>query len=266
MRLADKTVVITGAGRGLGRECARLFAEEGASLVVTDVLEAEVEETAEMIRKDGGRATALRCDVSKLADHEAAVAKAVEEFGKLDVYYNNAGIAPRGNGSIPFEDLTEEDLVKNIEVNFTAAVFTAKAAIPQMRAQGYGNILYTSSASSLVGFPQFSIYGACKAGVNGLVRGLAVDLGKFNIRVNCIAPLYGMSAQFIMPDAPANTSYNEAVGFDTETSGMPLKGTVAPSLRDNAYGALYLASDESKWMSGVSIPTTDGGALSRISG
>jgi NAD(P)-dependent dehydrogenase (short-subunit alcohol dehydrogenase family) len=185
--------------------------------------------------------------------------------------FNNAGVAPRGAGRslgarVAFEELTEEDLRRNVDVNFLGGVFAAHAATPQMKAQGGGAILFTSSASAHVGFPGFAIYGAAKAGINGLVRGLAVDLGKYGIRVNCISPLFGMNADFTGPsgDVPTNKSRLELADWDPDAVPIPLKLSTPPTLRDNAFAALYLASDEARYVSGVSFPSTDGGTLAKV--
>jgi NAD(P)-dependent dehydrogenase (short-subunit alcohol dehydrogenase family) len=269
-RLQDKIVVITGAARGLGRACALLFADEGARLILTDIDAKNVEDTAQLVRKEGGQAMALRADVSKLADHHRTVHAAVSEYGHLDVMYNNAGVAPRGAGRVAFEDLTEEDLRTNVNINFMGGVFAAHAAAPQMKAQGGGVILYTSSASAHVGFPGFAIYGSSKAGINGLVRALAVDLGAYGIRVNSISPLWGMNADFTLtqhsPEQPLimDKSKLEMGQWDPAAAPMPLRLSTPPTLRDNALAALFLASDESRYVSGVSLIATDGGSLAKI--
>jgi NAD(P)-dependent dehydrogenase (short-subunit alcohol dehydrogenase family) len=269
-RLQDKVVVLTGAARGLGRACALLFAEEGARLVVTDVDADNVEQTAALVRENGGAAVALRGDVADLADHRKAVETAVAEFGRLDVMFNNAGVAPRGAGSIAFEDLGEDDLRTNVEINFLGSVFAAHAAVPQMRQQGGGTILFTSSASAHVAFPNFGIYGASKAGVNGLVRALAVDLGKYGIRVNCLSPLFGMNIDFTRshhaPDQPLmmDKARYELADWDPAAAPMPLKLSSPPTLRDNALAALFLASDETRYVSGISLVATDGGTLAKV--
>lgn len=267
MRLEDKTVLITGAGSGLGRESCLLFAEEGARIVVTDVNEERANGTAALVREAGGSAQALAVDVTNETQVRTAVEFTVQEYGKLDVMFNNAGIPSPGFGRIPFEELTEEAWRRVIDVNLTGVFFGCKHAVPALRENGGGSIVITSSAASLVGFKGFSIYGASKGGVNALVRGLAVDLGPDNIRVNAVCPMYGMSANFAMPDEAAvlGKSYEEVKEeWDPTTSRIPLKATRPPGLRDTAYAALFLASDESLYMSGVCLPTADGGTLSHV--
>jgi NAD(P)-dependent dehydrogenase (short-subunit alcohol dehydrogenase family) len=267
MRLENKVAVITGAGAGLGREAALLFAREGASIVATDIEGDRAEETAQLIRDAGGAARAQKTDVTSEAEVKGAIQSAVDEFGKLDVLYNNAGIPVPGFGTVPFWELSEADLRKVIDVNLLGVMFGCKHAVPPMRDNGGGAIVVTSSAGGLAAYPGFAAYCAAKGGVNQLVHALAVDLGQFNIRVNAICPTHGMSANFAMApgDPVLGKSYEEMAGdWDPHATPIPLKKDRPPSLLDNAYGALFFASDESAYMSGVVMPTCDGGTLSRV--
>jgi NAD(P)-dependent dehydrogenase (short-subunit alcohol dehydrogenase family) len=266
MRLADKSVLITGAGAGLGRESALLFASEGARVAVTDVDLGRAEETAKLVAEQGGTAIAIKVDVTNESEVHDAFESTVAEFGKLDVLYANAGIPVPGGGLIPFEELTESDMRRVIDVNLLGVMFCAKHAVAPMRAIGGGSIVVTSSAGGLVAYPGFAAYGASKGGVNQLVRALALDLGAHNIRVNAICPAHGMSPNFMLPadSEVVGKSYEELGGWGPTLEQVPLKAPRPPSLRDNAYAALFLASDESAYMSGVVIPTCDGGTLSRV--
>ncbi|MDH3706821.1 MAG: SDR family oxidoreductase [Acidimicrobiia bacterium] len=264
MRLPDKITLITGAGAGLGRECALLFAEQGAAVVATDVDGDRADATAAAIVAAGGAASALAVDVTDEQQVAGAVATTVERHGRLDVLFNNAGIQVPGFPSTRFEDFTEQQWRRTLDVNLTGVFFGCKHAVAPMRANGGGSIIVTSSAVSLASARNLAPYAASKGGVNALVRSLAVDLGADGIRVNAIAPLHGMSTNFFTGPGSEVTglSMEEARGpWDPMASGMPLKLDRAPSLRDNALAALFLASDESAYISGVCLPTTDGGVL-----
>ena len=266
MRLQDKVVVITGAGSGLGRESALLFAREGARVVVTDLSASRAADVAQQVRDAGGEAVGLAADVTVETDMQAAVAAAVDTWGRLDVMYANAGIGEIGFGSVAFEDLTLESWNAVQAVNLTGVFLAAKAAVPVMKAQGTGNIVVTSSASSFVAYPHFISYTASKHGVNGLVKVLSLELGRFGIRINATCPTHGMSANLPLPlDAEVlGTSYEQMGEWDKDAAAMPLRLDRPPTLRDNANVALVLASDDSAYMSGVCLPATDGGTLARV--
>ena len=266
MRLEEKVVVITGGGSGLGRESALLFAEQGAKVVVTDLQAARAEKVAGEVTEAGGHAVWLRADVRSEADMQAAVRLATDTHGRLDVLFANAGIGEIGFGSVPFEELTEENWDAVQDVNLKGVFLAAKAATPVMKAQGAGNIVVTSSASSYAAYPHFISYTASKHGVNGLVKVLSLELGRFGIRVNALCPTHGMSINLALaPDAEVlGKSYEQMQPWDKANAAMPLRLDRPPALRDNANVALFLASDESAYMSGVCLPATDGGTLSRV--
>jgi hypothetical protein len=268
MRLVDKVVVITGAGHGLGRDASRLFAAEGAKVVATDVVDTHVKSVVDEIRAAGGTAECARADVTVPEDMDAAVQTAVDAFGRLDVMYCNAGIPEVGFGTVPFVDTTLDAFNRVVAVNLTGVFLGAQSAARQfLRQGGGGTIVVTTSAAGLVAYPGFRSYVAAKAGANGLVKALAVELGEHGIRINALCPFHGMSANFAgaVDDAPLEHSYEELAGdWDKAAAPMPLKLDRAPSMRDSAYVALFLASDESAYMSGVCIPTTDGATYAKV--
>ncbi|GAA4484378.1 SDR family oxidoreductase [Rhodococcus olei] len=274
MKLNDKVAIITGGGSGLGRQSSQLFASEGARVAVVDIDPERAAGTVKLVQEQGGTAIDIVADVSDKAQVVAAVARTVEEFGKLDIMFANAGVVSRGGvpsvaggEQVAFEDLTEDDWHHVLGVNLSGVVYSAQAAVPAMKENGGGVILATSSAASLAAYHSIALYSATKAGVNGLVRGLSLDLGKHGIRVNAIAPTHGMSPNFL---APAGTpvvgqSYEEVAGpWNPAVSPIPLKLNRPPSLLDNARAALFLVSDDSAYVSGVTLPTTDGGTLARV--
>jgi len=274
MKLQDKVAVITGAGSGLGREAAQLFAGEGAKVAVVDIDGERAEQTTKLVEQQGGTALAITADVSDAAAIRGAVETTVAEFGKLDIMWANAGVVSRGGvpsvmggEQVEFEDLAEADWQHVLGVNLSGVVYSCQAAVPALKANGGGVILATSSAASFVAYHSIAMYSATKAGVNGLVRGLSLDLGKYGIRVNAIAPTHGMSPNFLMPAGSpvVGQSYEQVAGpWDPGVSPIPLKLQRPPSLRDNAKVALFLASDDSAYISGLTVPATDGGTLSRV--
>jgi len=273
-RLAGKVAVITGAGSGLGREASLLFAEEGARVVAMDILADRAETTVKLVTEQGGDAVAVHADTTVEADVQRTVRTALEHYGKIDIMWANAGIVSRGGvptvmggEQLEFEDFPLEDWSKVVAVNLTGPFLCAKHAVAPMRAAGGGAILVTSSAASFAAYHSIAPYSATKAGVNGLVRALSLDLGRYGVRVNAVCPTHGMSPNFLMePGAPVvGQSYEEMAGpWDPGVSPIPLKLNRPPSLRDNAYAALYLVSDEAAYVTGVSLPSTDGGTLARV--
>jgi NAD(P)-dependent dehydrogenase (short-subunit alcohol dehydrogenase family) len=274
-RFEGKSIIITGGGSGIGRECALWWAQEGGSIVVTDIDEQRARDVADDIDAKGGRAIARRVDVTSEADQEAAVAAAVAEFGRLDVMFANAGVPMAGFGAIPLEDFPEADWDKVNNVVCKGVFFSGKSACHQFKAQGDGgNIVVTISAGGLTAYPGFGAYNTGKSGAVGLVKSMAYDWGRFGIRVNAIAPTHGSSANFALASgAPVlGLSHEEAMlqqaGLSWDPVTMfpgPLKVSRPPSLRDNAAVATFLASDESQYMSGIVIPSCDGGSFARTS-
>jgi NAD(P)-dependent dehydrogenase (short-subunit alcohol dehydrogenase family) len=267
MRLAEKTVLITGAGSGLGRESSVLFASEGARVAVVDVDPDRAKETVSLVEQAGGSAIHISADVSVESEIADAVDATVELFGRLDVMWANAGITVPGRGAVLLEHLTEQAWDEVIDTNLKGVFFACKHAVRVMKPNHGGTILCTSSAASFVAYPGMAAYMASKGGVNALVKGLSMELGAFGIRINAICPTHGMSPNFFLGKGfpVVGQSYEEIAGpWDPSASPIPLKLNRPPGLRDNANVALFLASDDSAYMSGVCLPATDGGTLSRV--
>lgn len=266
--MQDKVVAITGAGSGLGREGALLFAAEGAQVVVSDVVPGRAQKVAGEIEAQGGTATAVDADVRVEADMNGMVRTAVDTYGRIDVMWANAGIPEPGFGMQPLAESSLDDWNNIFAVNTTGVYLAWKQTAQWMISNKRGGaLLATSSAASFTAYPGFPMYTASKAAVNGLVRAAALEFGKFGIRANALCPTHGMSINFALPPEAEvlGKSYEEMNPWDPDQRAMPLRLDRPPTLRDNAALALFLASDESIYMSGQSIQSADGGQFARTS-
>jgi NAD(P)-dependent dehydrogenase (short-subunit alcohol dehydrogenase family) len=252
MRLNDKVAVITGAAGGQGQAAARLFAEEGARLVVSDIDREGAEKTAQEIRDTGGEALALRTDVSREKDVAEMIRAAVDEFGTVDILFNNAGVGYSAADRLTMAsvvDTPEEDWDAVLAINLKGAAMGCKHAIPIMVENGGGAIVNNASINALVALSGADAYTAAKGGIVALTRVLAVDWGPRGVRVNCICP-GGVDTAMI---APAIAD-EEVLSFMLEST--PLGRLARPE--EIAQVALFLASDEASFMNGAIVPV-DGG-------
>jgi meso-butanediol dehydrogenase / (S,S)-butanediol dehydrogenase / diacetyl reductase len=245
VKLADKVALITGAGSGIGRGSALLFAKEGARIAVVDIDEESAAETARQINGQGGEAIAIRADVSSSDDARAMVDAAVKRWGAIDILYNNAAT----EGPICFAaQISVEQFDHVIGVNLRGTWLAMKYALPIMMQKRSGSILNVSSLAGLKATPGGAAYCASKFAVVGITQAVAIEYGKYNIRANCIIPGW------------IETPMVHRLFGGT----LPQSSVTAPPLRrigqpeDVAKAALFLVSDDADYITGTVFPV-DGG-------
>lgn len=261
MRLAGKVAMVVGAGQtpgpviGNGRATATLFAREGATVIAVDRERDRAEETAAAIRAEGGEAEALAADIATEASIAAAVARAIEAHGRIDVLHNNVGIVT-GAGDAPVEDMTEEAFDRVFAVNLRGMVMTCKHVLPHMRARGAGAIVNVSSMAAIDMHPHVG-YKTSKAGVVAFTEQLAYRNAQYGIRANVLLP--GLVDTPMAVDARAALAgvRREEIAAARDAR-VPLRRKMGTAW-DVAHAALFLASDEAGFITGVSVPI-DGGA------
>jgi NAD(P)-dependent dehydrogenase (short-subunit alcohol dehydrogenase family) len=248
-RLDGKVALITGAGGGQGRAAALMFAKEGAQVVVSDVKVEGGNETVQMVRAAGGQAEFIASDVSKAAKVEAAVQCAVGNYGALHIMYNNAAVLHRKDA--PVTTLDEEIWHQVLDIDLKGVFLGCKFAVPAIIAAGGGSIINTSSLAGLLGVGNVHAYTAAKGGVISLTRAVAMSYAKDKVRCNVICP--GAVDTPMMAHVLHSENRRLREGFER---GHPIGRVGTPE--DIAAMALYLASDESSWVTG-SVFTIDGG-------
>jgi 3-oxoacyl-[acyl-carrier protein] reductase len=244
--LAGRSVVVTGASRGIGKGIAKVFAKSGAKVLVVARTLSEAEATAEELKRDGGTASAVAADVTQMGDMQVMAETAQSRHGGIDVLCANAGIFPQGS----IEELSPEDWDHVLEVNLKGTFLSLKACLPYLKESDQGRVVITSSITGPVtGFPGWTHYGASKAGQLGFMRTACLELAKYKITVNAVLPgniltegLIAMGEEYLQSMA----------------ASIPLKtlGTV----EDIGYAALFLASKEAAYITGQTI-IVDGGQI-----
>jgi NAD(P)-dependent dehydrogenase (short-subunit alcohol dehydrogenase family) len=248
MRLANKTALITGAGSGMGRLAAQMFAREGARIVAADVIEGPLNETVASVEAEGGAITGLPMDVTDAGSVQAAIAAGVKTFGRLNVLYNNAGIFPDDDTSVVETD--ESAYQRVMDVNAKGVYLCCKYGVPELIKAGGGSVINIASFVALMGctVPQ-DAYTASKGAVLSLTRSLAVQYGRQGVRANAICP------------GPILTPMIESL-FPSEEERLKRLNRIPLGrfgrAEDIIYAGIYLASDESSWTTGTTF-VVDGG-------
>ena len=246
-RLKDKVAVVTGATSGIGEAVAVMYAAEGASIVLVGRNAEKGEATAAKIRENGGEAVFVRCDVTKKEDIENLKNAAYEKYGRVDILFNCAGVLVHK----PFLEQNDEDFELITQTNCRAYIWTMQAFIPEMVKAGRGNIINVASISSVWPEVNAYFYGAMKAAVTNLSRNVAKEFARKGIRVNCILP--GPINTNMTPDWVKNSKEAQQGMIDT----VCMVGRLGEP-EDIAYGAVYLGSDESSFVTGQNL-VIDGG-------
>lgn len=266
-RLQDKIAIVVGAGQspgptpaiGNGRATAMLFAREGAKVLSVDRSLESAEETAEMIRKEGGEAAAHAADVTVESDMQAMVDACVERWGRIDVLHNNVGISVEG-GDAPFTEITTEAFDKIVAVNLRSLVYACKYTLPVMRKQESGAIVNISSMAAWSNYPWVT-YKATKSAMIALTEQLAIQNAQYGIRANVILPGLMDTPMAVDRRAAAFDRPREEIAAERDAK-VPLKGKMGTGW-DVAHAALFLASDEAGFVTGITLPV-DGGASCRV--
>jgi len=253
-RVQGKVAIITGAGSGMGKASALLFAAEGAKLAVVDIDEANGRAVVAQIGQSGGEAIFVHADTGKDADLKNMVDTTVDAFGRIDIFWHNAGIV--GAGAI--EQTSEADFDRQIAVHVKGGFFGAKHVLPVMKKGGGGVILFTSSASGVRASPASPSYSIAKAGLQILAQCIALANGKYNIRANALCPgpvQTPLWPSFVgrNPDVIAPEALEKAF-----VARVPMGRMIQPE--EIARAALFLCSDEASVITGVIMPV-DGGYL-----
>src|SRR5437868_5721249 len=266
MRLAGKIAVIVGAGQspgegiGSGRATVLRFAQEGARILAVDRDLASAEETAALAGQDGGECIGFQADVTREATLAGAMAEAVRRWGRIDILHNNVGVSI-GGGDKPLEELTEEAFDRVAAINLRGTIMACKHAIPVMRQQRSGAIVNISSVAAFENTYPLVAYKVTKAGMVAFTQQLALQEAPHGIRANCILP--GLMDTPMAVDTRARASNRSRAEIAAERDAkVPLRAKMGTGW-DVANAALFLASDEANFITGVALPV-DGGALVKI--
>lgn len=245
--LKDKITIVTGARRGIGKAIALKLAKEGAKVVVTDITKEDCQEVVKEIEELGSEGLALKLDVTNEEEIKEVIRITKEKFAKIDIFVNNAGIFIQEE----LDKMETSKIEKELAVNLRGAILCTKYIIPEMKSRNYGKIINIASIAGFVGFDLASVYCATKGALIAMTKELAMELGKYKINVNAVAP--GVIATDMTKDMLTDENTKSAL-----LSKIPYGRTGRPE--DIASAVAFLASDESEYITGHTL-TVDGGWL-----
>ncbi len=254
-RLLEQAAIVTGGAQGIGGATSRRLAEEGAAVLIADVDMDLASATAAAIADAGGRAVAMRADVNRASDIEAMVARAVDEFGRLDILVNNAVASGLWGGDNLIADISEADFDAGMGIMVKAHFLAAKQAVPHMEAAGGGNIVNISSVHGMLGAPGALIYETGKHAVIGITRQMSTELGPAGIRVNAICPGH------IVTERAQRRWDSNPTGLGFFEDQYPVRRTGRPV--DIANAVVFLCSDEANFITGHAL-VVDGGLTAQL--
>jgi meso-butanediol dehydrogenase/(S,S)-butanediol dehydrogenase/diacetyl reductase len=263
MRLADRVAIVTGGGAGIGRAIVLALAREGADILIPDIQEAPARTVVKEVRALGRRAQAVRTDVSREADVQAAITAGIAAFGRVDILVNNAGVVP-GLG-FPFTRQTEADWDKVFQVNLKSVFFGCKAIAPHFRERRYGKIVNIASIAGPLSSQTMPSYSVAKMGVVTFTKIVAKDLAAYGVNANAICPgllytdMWEKIGAVLTEINPANAGLSARALFDRRVQEwVPLKREQTPD--DIGHAAVFLASDEARNITGQAL-MVDGGCV-----
>ena len=258
MKLKGKVALITGAGSGIGQTLALRFAQEGCDVALNDISQDNLENTVAMIKEHGVRIVSALFDVSKFSEVKKSVGEIIDEFDKIDILINNAGISKIA----PLEETTDQIWDATIDINLKGAFNCMKAVLPLMAQRGYGKVINMSSQSGQQGNSHYSAYCASKFGIRGLTQALALEYAEHKININALCP--GVVLTPLWEDMIADYAIKRSLPVEKVpgylANKIPLKRLCQPE--DIANAATFLASDESSYITGQSINISGGTIMS----
>jgi len=257
-RFKDKIVVLTGAASGIGRSAVQLFAKEGAIQVISDIDENGLKETYNSLGNAKNRTTFLKVDVRNPKEVKNMIEKAINLYKKIDILVINAGIVRVG----PVDTFPDSDYDLLIDVNLKGTHYTCKFAVPYFKKQKFGSIITLASVAAHIGQVAHANYCSTKAGILGYTRALALDLAPYNVRVNSVSP--GATDTPMLQSDVAKQAKDRGISYEAVKKEFEKEGVMGrwATPEEIAYGILYLASDESSYMTGADL-RLDGGWTTR---